>query len=315
MEALTVAVLSSLVRPLVESELPAGIEARFYTSVEEMHALAPEAEIGWFDMEDKGPMIAAIRSAHKLRWLNSIFAGLDFLPLDELAERGVTITHGAGINAAAVAEWAVMGMLVIAKDYRAVVESQQRKEWLFQPLGRGELDGTRALILGYGEIGRRIGMMLAPFGVECVPVRRSGGDGTLGPDEWREHLGTFDWVILALPATPETEGLIGATELAAMKPGAVLVNIARGTVVDQPALVDALQRKALGGALVDVCDPEPLAPDHPLWSLANAHVTSHLSGRAQTSMFRRAAQRFVANCHRYEAGQAVEPRFDPVRGY
>lgn len=312
---MTIAVLSSLVRPLVEAELPASVDARFYTSVEEMHELAPEAEIGWFDMEQKAPMIEAIRRAGKMRWLYSLFAGLDFLPLDELAQRGVTITNGAGINAAAVAEWAVMGMLVIAKDYRAVVESQQRKEWLFQPPGRGELDGARALILGYGEIGRRIGQLLTPFGVECVPVRRSGGEGALGPDEWREKLGSFDWVILALPATAETEGLMGAAEFAAMKPGAALVNIARGKVVDQSALVDALERKALGGALIDVCNPEPLPPDHPLWSLPNAHVTSHLSGRAQTSMFRRAAERFVANCRRYEAGQEVEPRFDPVRGY
>lgn len=315
MEALSVAVLSALVRPLVEPHLPEGIDARFYSSVEEMRELAPQAEIGWFDMEDKAAMIEAIRRAEKMRWLNSIFAGLDFLPLDELAKRGVTITNGAGINAAAVAEWAVMGMLVIAKDYRAVVQAQERHEWLFQAPGRGELDGTRALILGYGEIGRRIGMMLAPFGVTCVPVRRSGGDGVLGPDEWREQLGTFDWVILALPATPETDGLIGEAELAAMKPGAVLVNIARGTLVDQSALVAALQRKALGGALLDVTDPEPLPADHPLWELPNAHITSHLSGRAQTSMFRRSAERFVANCRRYLAGQALEPQFDLARGY
>lgn len=315
MEALTIAVLSALVRPLVEPHLPAGIEAHYYTSVDQMLELAPQAEIGWFDMEDKVPMIEAIERAENLRWLNSIFAGLDFLPLDLLARRNVTITHGAGINAAAVAEWAVMGMLVIAKDYRAVVESQQRQEWLFQPPGRGELDGSRALILGYGEIGQRIGAMLAPFGVDCVPVRRSGRQGALGPEEWRDRLGTFDWVILALPATPETDGLIGAAELAAMKSSAALVNIARGTVVDQAALTDALRDKVIAAALLDVTDPEPLPRGHPLWALPNAHITSHLSGRAQTSMFRRAAERFVDNCQRYLDGKPLAPQFDPNRGY
>ena len=121
------------------------------------------------------------------------------------------------------------------------------------------------------------------------------------------------WV--AVPATPETDALIGAAEFAAMKDSAVLVNIARGAVVDQPALVAALQAKAIGGALLDVTTPEPLASDHPLWSLQNAQITMHLSGRAQSKMFTRSAERFVANCHRYVAGEPLAPLFDPARGY
>ena len=101
---MTVAVLSGLVRPLVEPHLPPEIEPRWYASVEEMHALAPEAEIGWFDLDKKEPMAEAVRLAGKLRWLNSIYAGLDFLPLDVLAERNVTVTNGAGINAITIAE-------------------------------------------------------------------------------------------------------------------------------------------------------------------------------------------------------------------
>lgn len=316
---MTVAVLSGLIRPLVEARLPAGIEPRWYTSIEQLHALAPEAEIGWFDLDAKAPMVEAVRRAEKLRWLNSIYAGLDFLPLDLVRQRGVTITNGAGINAVAIAEYVVMGMLTMAKGYREVVRAQDRHEWLTDSPGKGELAGTKALLLGYGAIGQRIKPRLEAFEVEVSVVRRSGGakenDGALGPDEWRARLGEFDWVILAVPATPETDAMIGAEELAAMKADVVLVNIARGAVVDQDALVAALEAKRIGGAFLDVMTPEPLPPDHALWSLDNAHVTMHLSGRSQSKMFVRSAERFLANCRRYLAGEPLEPIFDPARGY
>lgn len=312
---MTVAVLSALVRPLVEQQLPGGIEPRFYASVEELIDLAPEAEIGWFDLDRKEPMIEAVTRAEKLRWLNSIYAGLDFLPLDLLDRRGVTITHGAGINAITIAEYVVMLMLAHAKGYREVVRAQDRHEWLMDSPGKIELAGSRALLLGLGAIGGLIKARLEAFDVDVVPVRRSGGEGALGPDEWRGKLGEFDWVILAVPATPETDAMIGQAELAAMKESAVLVNIARGAVVDQPALVAALREKAIDGALLDVTTPEPLPADHPLWDLPNAQVTMHLSGRAQTQMFRRSAERFAANCRRFVAGERLEPIFDPKRGY
>ena len=312
---MTIAVLSALIRPMVETHLPAGIDARFFTTVEELHALAPEAEIGWFDLNDQTPMIEAVRRAEKLKWFNSIYAGLDFLPLDLLQQRGTIVTNGAGINAVAIAEYVLMGMLAIAKDYRSVVRAQDRHEWLMDSPGKLELAGTRALLLGYGAIGQQVKPRLEAFGVDVVPVRRSAAEGALGPDEWRGRLGEFDWVILAVPSTAETDAMIGADELAAMKSSAVLVNVARGAVVDQDALVDALAAKRVGGALLDVTTPEPLPADHALWSLDTAHVTMHLSGRAQNSMFIRSAERFVKNLAAYVSGGTLEPIFDPVRGY
>ena len=312
---MTVAVLSGLVRPLVEPHLPAEIEPRWYTSVEELLAFAPEAEIGWFDLDKKEPMVAAVRAATRLKWLNSIYAGLDFLPMDVLIDRGVAITNGAGINAITIAEYVVMLMLNHAKGYREVVRAQDRREWLLDSPGKMELAGGRALLLGMGAIGGLVKTRLEAFDVEVVPVRRSGGEGALGPDAWRARLGEFDWVILAVPATPETDAMIGAAELAAMKDSAVLVNIARGAVVDQEALVGALQARRIGGALLDVTTPEPLPSDHPLWGLDNAQITMHLSGRAQSKMFVRSAARFVENCRRYVAGEPLAPIFDPLRGY
>jgi len=151
--------------------------------------------------------------------------------------------------------------------------------------------------------------------MKVVPVRRSGADGALKPGEWRAKLGDFDWVVLAVPSTPETRHMIGALELAQMRPNGVLVNIARGDVVDQEALVEALQEKTIEAALLDVTDPEPLPENHPLWDLENAQVTMHLSGRAQTRMFQRSADRFVENLERWEKGEPVQPQMDLDAGY
>ena len=312
---MTVIVLNLLLKPLIEPHLPDWAEVRWYASKEEAFALAPEAEIGWFDMYARADMAEVMRLATKLKWLNSVFAGVEAFPLDMLAERGVVLTNGAGINAVPIAEYVVMLMLAQCKGYREVVRAQDRHEWLKDSPGKRELFGSRALILGYGAIGQEVEKRLAGFGMEVSKVRRSTGPGTLGPDEWRARLGEFDWIVISVPATPETEGMIGAAELAAMKADAVLVNVARGSVIDQPALVDALAEGRIGGALLDVTTPEPLPADHPLWDLENAQVTMHLTGRAQNRMFERSATRFLENLGRYHRGEPLEPRVDYTLGY
>jgi phosphoglycerate dehydrogenase-like enzyme len=312
---MTILAISGLIRPMLEARLPQGLDVRWFMSAEEALTAVADAEIGWFDMNDQAAMAETLRAAKKLKWLNSIYAGLDFLPMDVLIERGITVTNGAGINAITIAEYVVMGMLNIAKGYRDVVRAQDRREWLFDSPGKRELAGSKALLLGYGAIGKLIKPRLEAFDVDVTVVRRSGGEDTLGPDAWCAQLGKFDWVILAVPATPETDGMIGAGELAAMKPDAVIVNIARGSVIDQPALVEALERKTIGAAFLDVTTPEPLPADHPLWSLPNAHISMHLSGRAQDKMFVRSAERFLDNLSKYLRGEPVAPVFDPRLGY
>lgn len=312
---MTILAISGLIRPMLEARLPEGLDVRWFMTHEEAQEAVADAEIGWFDMNDQAAMADTLRAAKKLKWLNSIYAGLDFLPMDVLIERGITVTNGAGINAITIAEYVVMGMLNIAKGYRDVVRAQDRHEWLLDSPGKRELAGAKALLLGYGAIGKLIEPRLAAFDVEVSVVRRSPGENTLGPDEWRARLGEFDWIILAVPATPETESMIGENELAAMKSDAVIVNIARGSVIDQPALVEALEKKAIGGAFLDVTTPEPLPADHPLWSLPNAHISMHLSGRAQNQMFIRSGDRFLDNLGKYLRGEPVAPVFDPRLGY
>ena len=312
---MTKAALSAMIRPLVEPRLPEWIEPLWFTSKEQALDFAPQAEIGWFDLNEKEPMIEIARAATNLKWLNSIYAGLDFMPLDILKERGVVVTNGVGINAITIAEYVVMLMLSHAKGYRDVVRAQDRHEWLRDSPGKRELSGERVVLLGMGAIGSLIKTRLEAFDMTVVPVRRSGADGALRPGEWRQKLGEFDWVVLAVPSTPETKHMIGALELAAMRPNGVLVNIARGDVVDQEALVSALREEKIEAALLDVTDPEPLPQDHPLWELGNAQVTMHLSGRAQTKMFQRSADRFIENLERWHKGEPVQPQLDLELGY
>lgn len=306
---MTVAVLPHSVQPLLEARLPDWLDVRWWSSPEELVQLAPDAEIGWFDLHEKPPALAAVAAARGLRWLNSSYAGVDWLPLAELAERGVAVTCGTGLTARQVAEYAVMTMLAVAKDYPAVVRAQDRHEWLAEPPGIRDLAGSRALILGYGAIGQAIGRALEALDVEVFAVSRSR------PRGWRHQIGTFDWIVLALPGTPETKGAIGAPELAAMKPDAVLVNFARADCVDQPALVEALTKRRIAAAVLDLTDPEPLPPDHPLWSLPNAHITMHLSGIPTPASQSRAAERFLRNCARFRAGEPLEAAVDLARGY
>ena len=137
----------------------------------------------------------------------------------------------------------------------------------------------------------------------------------LNPDQWRSQLSRFDWVIIAVPSTPETNAMIGTDELALMNPDCVIVNVARGAVIDQPALVEALTKKQIGGAFLDVTTPEPLPADHPLWSLDNAHLSMHLSGKAQDKMIQRSAERFIENIGKYLSDQPLEPQMDLTKGY
>ena len=306
---MTVAVLPAALRPLLMESLPEWLAVWWWDSPETLQELAPEAEIGWFDLHVKPPALAAVRRAERLRWLNTSYTGVDWLPLAGLQERGVTLTCGTGLTTGQVTEFALLAMLAVAKDYPAVVRAQDRHEWLDVPPGTRDLAGSRALILGYGAIGQAIERALEALGVEVCAV------SSHRPRNWRSQIGTFDWIVLAVPGTPETRGMIGVPELAAMKRDAVLVNFARADCVDQDMLVEVLRDGRIAAAILDLTDPEPLPPDHPLWSLDNAHITMHLSGIPTLASQARAAERFLRNCERFRAGEPLEAQVDLTRGY
>jgi len=310
------AAMASLVRPLIEPHCE-DLDVTWFTSTEEALEIAPHAEIGWFDMYDTDKMAGIIAAATSLKWLNSIYAGVEHFPLAQLKSQGTILTNGAGLNSAPIAEFAVMMMLAAAKRMDQIVDNQRKQIWLETPPGTVELDDSKALIIGYGGIGQQIAKKLSGFDIDVTAVRRSpsADPGVIGLDEWRDQLGEYDWVFVSAPATDETQKMLGEAEFAAMKSSAWLVNVARGSLVDQDALVDALNSKAIGGAALDVTDPEPLPKDHPLWDAPNCLITMHLSGQAQTRMFQRAAARFVENLKAYQNGTDMIAVADFDRGY
>lgn len=309
------AVLPALARPLIEPRLPAGLDVAWFASREDAMEMIVDADIAWVDMQRVGAIGEAVLRAKHLKWLFTILAGIDFLDLPRLRQQGTIVTNGTGINALAVAEYAVMGVLAAAKRFDEVVRIADRHEWTLNAPGQIELFETKALIVGHGTIGAMIGERLKAFGVDVTGVTRSGRNGTLAPDGWRATLGDYDWVILAAPSTDQTQALIGAGELAAMKPSAWLINIARGDMVDQDALIEALTKRRIAGAFLDTVTPEPLPPEHPLWDAPNTIHTMHLSGRSQTKMFQRAATLFLENLEAFLAKREMRNVVNLEAGY
>ena len=165
------AVLPAIARGLLEPHLPAGVEPLWFTTPAEAETMIADATIAWVDMQPTHLTEQAIRaSGPNLKWVSTLYAGLDAFPLDLLRERGVTVTNGAGINAVAVAEYAVLGILAAAKRFDEVVRMADRREWPMVSPGRIELTDSRALVIGYGTIGRMIGERLIAFGVEVTGI-------------------------------------------------------------------------------------------------------------------------------------------------
>jgi phosphoglycerate dehydrogenase-like enzyme len=309
------ALFPATARPLIEQHLPQSLDVSWFANHDEANAMVGTAEIAWVDQMRPEWTAETIARGVKLKWLSTIYAGVDSFPIDDLKARGTILTNGAGINAIAVAEYTVMGMLAAAKRFDEVVRIADRKEWPGDAPGKIELFETTALIVGMGTIGQLIADRLAAFGVRVTGVTRSGRDGTLTPDAWGAKLGEFDWVILAAPSTDATKAMIGVEELAAMKSGAWLINIARGDMVDQDALIAALKTGRLGGAFLDTVTPEPLPAGDPLWSAPNVIHSMHLSGRSQTKMFLRAGTLFLENLQAYLAGKPMKNVVDFDAGY
>ncbi|MES2989740.1 MAG: NAD(P)-dependent oxidoreductase [Pseudomonadota bacterium] len=309
------AVLPALARPLLEPQLPAGLDAHWFTSPEEAQNMVADADIGWLDHNAPAIWAQNVAAGARLQWLSTIYAGLDALDTEALKARGTRVTNGSGVNAHTVAEYAVMGALVAAKRYDQVLRAADRHEWPQDAPGKLELFETNALIIGYGTIGKLIGERLAAFGVTVTGVTRSGAEGTIGPDAWRAKLGDYDWVFLAAPSTSDSHAMIGEAELQAMKPSAWIINVGRGDLIDQDALMIACAKRRIAGAFLDTVTPEPLPPEHPLWTTPNIIHSMHLSGRSQTRMFMRGVALFVENLHAFMEGRPLKNEVDLSAGY
>ena len=310
--------LPTAMRAELADRLPQAVAVEWFADAAGALTAVEGAEAAWLDLFSARALADVVAAGTKLRWVTTAFAGVGSYPLGAMRDRKILFTNGAGVNSIPVAEFAVLGMLAAAKNLPAIVHSQDQREWLRHAPGVAELFESRALIVGYGHIGRLIAERLRAFGVEVVGVRRhptSDEPGVLGPDMWQPRLGDFDWIVLAAALTAETRHLIGANELRRMKSSAWIINIARGGLIDQAALIEAARTLAIGGAFLDVTDPEPAPPEDPIWSTPNIIVTSHCSGRAQTRMHERAAALFLDNLERYRTGRPLTNVVDLTLGY
>ncbi|MHB1445654.1 MAG: D-isomer specific 2-hydroxyacid dehydrogenase family protein [Acidimicrobiales bacterium] len=288
----------------------AAVESGGGTLVEPAQADALVWMAAW---SDEG-LNEALEAAPSIRWVQLPLAGVEGFAGTGRFGDGRTWTCAKGVYADPVAEHALA--LALA-GMRNVAASARATSWA-RPTGR-LLHGRDVCIVGGGGITEALLRLLGPFGTQNVVVRRRsdalpGAHRTMTPDHLLDAIGMADLVVLALALTPETEGLIGAAELGAMRPEAWLVNVARGRHIRTDDLVDALSRDAIGGAALDVTDPEPLPDGHPLWSLPNCIITPHAANTPAMAVAP-LSERIRQNVARFGRGEELIGLIDPVLGY
>ena len=261
------------------------------------------------------PPACLYRAARRLRWLHAMGAGVDWALGPELPRR-VVVTRSPGVFGPWMAEYVLAWCLSVTQRMAEYREAQVRREWI-QHRAPERLAGKIIAIVGLGDIGRAVSRAAAALGMRVIGVTRSGrpvaGVERVYRSRDRRHaLGAADFVVLVVPLNDATRGMIGAPELAAMRRTAWLINIGRGALVDEGALVQALQRRTIAGAVLDVFATEPLPPGHPFWSLDNAVITPHISG---PNLPEEIAPVFNDNLARYLAGRPLRHLVDRRRGY
>jgi len=258
------------------------------------------------------------RDADALEWIHVTAAGVDTLLFDELRDSDVVVTNAHGVFDRPIAEYVLGAVIAQAKDSRNSFDLQRRHEW--QHRETRSIAGARALVVGTGGIGREIARMLGAAGMEVRGAgrRAAADDADFGVVVASEDLATeaawCDHLVLAAPLTPATRGLVDAAVLSAMKPDAHLVNVGRGALVDESALVSALIEGRIGGATLDVFDIEPLPIGHPLWEAPNVTITAHMSGDVVGWRDTLAAQ-YTENVRRWLVGQPLRNVVDKKLGY
>src|SRR5579859_791718 len=274
------------------------------------------------------PPANTLTLAPNLRWLSMPSAGADGAVRAGLlaAERPLLITTANGVHAVPITEFVFSTLLMLVRHWPDILTLQHERTWpdhsAWIRLGGNELYGTTLGIVGLGAIGRQIAHIGRAFGMRVVATRRTALPGAADPDldtlypttNLHALLAESDFVVIAVPATSATHHLIGPDELRAMKSTAYLVNIARGSVVDEPALIAALQSGAIAGAALDVFEKEPLSESSPLWTLPNVIISPHISG-VTDRYSRRFTDLFLDNIARYRAGQPLRNLVNAARGY
>jgi len=261
------------------------------------------------------------RMCPKVEWVHSRSAGLDGLLFPELVESAVRLTNGSGVFSESLGEFVVGAILYFAKDLRRMIGNQTAGVW--EQFDIVEASGQTVGIVGYGDIGRAVASRARALGMRVLGVKRHGppaheadpfAERIYGPEGLVEMISRSDYVVVAAPLTPETVGMIGERELAAMKPDAVLINVGRGPVIQEAALIEALSKKRIKGAALDVFDTEPLPEGHPFYKLENVLLSPHCADHTP-DWLDRAMRFFLAQFERFRKGEPLKNVVDKRLGY
>ena len=290
-------------------------------SVEAFADAAPEATVmlNWSAPRDLNRSVFLM--APKLAWVHSRNAGLDAFLFSELVESPVTLTNGSGVFSPPLGEFALAAMLYFAKDLRRMVRNQVAAKW--EPFDVLRLAGQTVGIVGYGDIGREVAWRAHAMGMRVLALKRHlpPPGSNLGPiekmyatNELHEMIGACDYVVVAAPLTAETLHMISGAEFAAMKPEAVIINVGRGPVIDEAAMVQALAEGKIKGAGLDVFEHEPLSPESPLYKMENVLVSPHCADNTP-DWLDNAMKFFLAQFERFRKGEPLLNVVDKQLGY
>jgi phosphoglycerate dehydrogenase-like enzyme len=320
MNPLTVLVLADPKDPRMRhlAEPPPGVSFVIGERLEQLGSAPREARavLSWWGSHDT--LDEVLTHAPHVRWVHSSAAGVDRLLSPTLLRSGVVLTNSRGVFSPALAEFTMGAILFFAKDFARMRRAQASRRW--DPFEVEVLSRKTLGVLGYGDIGRAAGRLARAAGMSVVAHRRRPEpvpDDPAAAEVLADKLDVVrraDYLLVAAPLTDETRHLVGPRELSAMKPSAVLINVGRGALVDEPALVDALSHKRIRGAALDVFEKEPLPEDHPLYGMDHVLLAPHCADRTATWLDEAMAC-FLDNVRRYQRGEELKNLVDLRRGY
>jgi phosphoglycerate dehydrogenase-like enzyme len=319
----TVLVLADPTEPQLAmlADLPEKTGIAVGNSLEAFERAAPDADVifNW------SGALALVREvflmAPKVRWVHSRSAGLDHVLFPELVESPVPLTNGSGVFSPSLGEFALAAILYFAKDFRRMIRNQIAGRW--EQFDITEITGQTVGIVGYGDIGRAVATRVRAMGMRVLAVKRhappaSNADSLVdqiySPDQRAEMISRCDYIVVAAPLTPETRGMISQAEFAAMKPSAVVINVGRGPVIDEDAMLKALTEGRIKGAGLDVFTHEPLPDGHPFYRMETVLLSPHCADHT-ADWLDQAMRFFLENFERFRKGEPLRNIVDKKLGY
>lgn len=306
-----------------EPELP-GLEAihddadiRHVDSEAELHQYLPDSDILVVTDFRSELLQRNWPEQHRIRWVHATSAGVDVLMFEQLVHSDIVLTNARGVFDRGIAEYVLGAIMMFAKDFIGNIQLQQQRHWQHRDTELA-LD-RQVLILGVGAIGQHVAELLSLAGLRVSGIGRSAREQPpfeqiYAQQQLREQLPNCDYLVIAAPLTAETHGLIDYDTLCYMKPGARLINVARGPIVNTDDLVRALEEKRIAGAALDVFEEEPLPAEHPLWDLPQVMISAHMAGDV-IGWRRTLGEQFVANFRRWQRSEPLLNRVDKLHGF